>query len=259
MDCQAILFDLDGVLYEGDRPVPGAAEAVAAIRARGVPHLFLTNTSSRPRGALVEKLAGMGIPVAETDLFTPPVAARAWLETHGYRAITLFVPEATRGEFQGLPLSEGGTADAVVVGDLGMAWDFQTLNRAFRLLMANPDCALVALGLTRYWRAEDGLQLDVGPFVKALEYATGRSAVVMGKPAAPFFEAALERLGTSAQEAVMVGDDIRGDIEAAQKLGLRGVLVRTGKFRPADLESGVTPAAVIDSVADLPRLCSDRP
>ena len=228
MDCQALLFDLDGVLYEGDRPVTGAAEAVAAIRARGVPHLFLTNTSSRPRGALVEKLAGMGIPVAETDLFTPPVAARAWLETHGCRAIALFVPEATRAEFQGLPLSEGETADAVVVGDLGMAWDFQTLNRAFRLLMANPDCALVALGLTRYWRAEDGLRLDVGPFVKALEYATGRSAVVMGKP-------------------------------AAQKLGLKGVLVRTGKFRPADLESGVTPAAVIDSVADLPRVCGDPP
>ncbi len=257
MDCQAILFDLDGVLYEGDRPVPGAAEAVAAIRARGLPHLFLTNTTSRPRSTLVEKLAGMGIAVTEKDLLTPPVAARAWLTAHACQAVALFVPEATRAEFQGLPLSDGKRADAVVLGDLGEGWDFQTLNRAFRLLMENPDCTLLALGLTRYWRAEDGLRLDVGPFVKALEYATGRSAVVLGKPAAPFFETALKLLEAAPEETVMVGDDIRGDIEAAQKLGLKGVLVRTGKFRPADLESGVEPGAVIDSVADLPRLCSD--
>jgi len=257
---KAVLFDLDGVLYQGERAVPGAAEAVAWFRERGIPHLFLTNTTSRPRSALVEKLAGMGIRVSEEDLFTPPVAARQWLEQHRCRRIALFVPGATRKEFEGLDLAgdEEQTAGAVVLGDLGEGWDFATLNRAFRLLMADEKAPLVALGLTRYWKAEDGLRLDVGPFVKALEYATGKEAVVLGKPASPFFQAALERLGAGAGDTLMIGDDIRGDVEAAQRAGLRAALVRTGKFRPADLELGVEPDAVLDSVADLPRWWWER-
>jgi HAD superfamily hydrolase (TIGR01458 family) len=249
---KAVLFDLDGVLYEGDRPVPGAAEAVRWFRQQGIPHLFLTNTTSRPRQALVEKLAGMQIEVTADDLFTPPVAARQWLVDQDCKNIALFVPEATREEFSGLPLSAGKRADAVVLGDLGEAWDFATLNRAFRLLMEN-DASLVALGMTRYWRAPDGLRLDVGPFVRALEYATGKEAVVLGKPARPFFEAALAILGTRPEETLMIGDDIRGDVAAAQAAGLRAALVRTGKFLPGDLEQQIRPDAVLDSVAQLPQ------
>ena len=254
MKPEAILFDLDGVLYEGDSVVPGAPQAVRWFQERGIPHLFLTNTTSRPRGALVEKLARLGIEVQETSIFTPPVAARQWLREKGCRAISLFVPPATAAEFGGLDLAgeSARQAGAVVLGDLGEAWDYARLNRAFRLLMNGPETPLVALGMTRYWRAEDGLRLDVGPFVRALEYATGREAVVLGKPAAPFFEAALAQLGARPETALMVGDDIRGDVEAAQRLGIRGILVRTGKYRPADLRLGITPAAVLASVAELP-------
>ncbi len=260
MHLEGVLFDLDGVLYEGERPVPGAAEAVAWFREREIPHLFLTNTTSRPRAALVEKLAAMGIRVPEEALFTPPVAARRWLEGHRCRRIALFVPEATRREFGGLDFADerAEAAGAVVLGDLGRGWDFDTLNRAFRLLMAAEATPLVALGLTRYWKAEEGLRLDVGPFVKALEYATGREAVVLGKPAVPFYRAALERLGTAAERTLMVGDDIRGDVEAAQRAGLHAALVRTGKFRATDLELGIEPEAVLDSVADLPAWWQDR-
>ncbi len=250
---KAILFDLDGVIYEGDKAVAGAAEAVAWVRKQGIPHLFLTNTTSRPRGALVEKLAGMGIPAGEQDLLTPPVAARQWLLEHKCRCVAPFVPTATLPEFAGLPLAqaEATTADAVVLGDLGEEWDFPTLNRAFRILLEN-DAHLVALGMTRYWRAPDGLRLDVGPFVRALEYATGKEAVVLGKPAIPFFESALALLGSAPDQTLMIGDDIRGDVAAAQAAGLRAVLVRTGKFRPDDLELGIQPDGVLDSVAQLP-------
>jgi HAD superfamily hydrolase (TIGR01458 family) len=253
---RALLLDLDGVLYVGEAPVPGAARTVAWIREQGIPHLFLTNTTSRPRRALVEKLARMGIAVEADDILTPPVAAVEWLRRHAPGPVALFVPEATRAEFAGLEIlpgrAESGAA-AVVVGDLGEGWDFPTLNRAFRLLMAEPRPPLVALGMTRYWRAPDGLRLDVGAFAHALCYAAGTDPVVLGKPAAPFFHAALERLGVAAGDAWMVGDDIRGDVEAAQRAGLHGVLVRTGKFRPADLETGVRPDAVLDSIAELPR------
>jgi len=128
-----------------------------------------------------------------------------------------------------------GHVAAVVIGDYGENWTFEALNRAFRWLMHEPRPALIALGMTRYWRAEDGLRLDTAPFVVALEYATGQKAVVLGKPAAPFFETALQQLGADASGTWMIGDDIQSDIDGAQKLGIRGLLVKTGKFRSADL------------------------
>ena len=118
--------------------------------------------------------------------------------------------------------------------------------------MKNPAAQLIALGMTRYWQAEDGLRLDVGPFVKGLEYATGVEPLVMGKPAQPFFHSALSLLGVEAKDTLMIGDDIRGDIDGAHKAGLQAMLVRTGKFRQSDLTMGITPDYIIDSVADLP-------
>ena len=251
---QALLFDMDGVLYQGEQAIPGAKEAIAWCRSQNIPHLFLTNTTSRPRQVLVEKLAAMGISVSVQDILTPPVAADRWLQQHCEGPVALFVPERTSDEFSGITLAdnESNEVAAVVLGDLGEAWDFTTYNRAFRLLMHNPQAPLIALGLTRYWQAEDGLRLDVGPFVKGLEYAAGRESIVMGKPAMPFFETALEHLKISAEQTVMIGDDIRGDIDGAQKAGINGILVRTGKFRPGDLELGITPFKVLDSVAALP-------
>jgi phospholysine phosphohistidine inorganic pyrophosphate phosphatase len=247
----ALLLDLDGVLYEGERALPGAADTVAWLAQQNIPHLFLTNTTSRPRSVLVEKLAGFDIHTTVDRILTPPVAATRWLTNRGVDSVALFVPEATQSEFKAWRLTSE-TPDAVVVGDLGEVWDFSTLNRAFRLLMSEPHPPLVALGMTRYWQAPDGLRLDTGPFVRALEYAAGVEAVVMGKPAGPFFHAALDILGATANETIMIGDDIRGDIDGAQGAGLRAVLVRTGKYRPADLELGVNPNDVIPSVAEVP-------
>ncbi|MEA3275083.1 MAG: TIGR01458 family HAD-type hydrolase [Pseudomonadota bacterium] len=251
----AILFDLDGVLYQGDEPVPGAAEALDWVRARAIPHLYLTNTSSRPRSAIAEKLAHMGMEVHEEEILTPPVAARTWLRQRNVKDLVLLVPEATRAEFSGLPelpADRETGAGAVIVGDLGKGWDFPTLNRAFRLLMEQPPPYLIALGMTRYWRAPEGLRLDAAPFVVALQHATGVEPLVLGKPAQPFFEAALTAVGAPAQDTLMIGDDIRGDVGGAQRAGIRGLLVRTGKFRPQDLAGDIKPDAVLESVADLP-------
>ena len=252
---QAILFDLDGVLYEGTQAVSGATDVIAWIRTRRIPHLYLTNTTSRPRQAIVDKLAAMGIPAEADEILTPSLAAVAWLSEHQAGPVALFVPEATREEYRTLSLLEDereSGARAVVVGDLGDGWDFATLNRAFRLLMAEPRPALIALGMTRYWRALDGLRLDTGCFVVALSHASGVTPVVLGKPDAAFFRMALRRLGVEAHHALMIGDDIRGDIGGAQDAGIDGILVRTGKFRPSDLRVEISPYDVLDSVAGLP-------
>lgn len=252
---QGLLLDIDGVVHVGGSAVPGAAEAVARLDREGVPHRFLTNTTSKPRRAITEHLRALGIRAAEEDVLTPAVAAREWMARRGITRPALFVPDATAAELgdrDPLPPDATQGAGAVVVGDLGEGWDFATLNRAFRLLSDEARPPLLALGLTRYWRAEDGLRLDAGPFVRALEYATGRDAVVLGKPDPAFFSGAVEALGLEPGAVVMVGDDVRTDIGGAQRAGLLGVLVRTGKFTPADLEGDVVPDAVLDSLAELP-------
>lgn len=250
----ALLIDLDGVIYESDTMIAGAAEAVAWVREQGIPHQFLTNTTSRPRSALVDKLDRLGVAVTEDDLLTPAVAASRWLAEHAPGPAALFVAPATVADFRGLEIAAAGVSRAasVVVGDYGERWSFSELNRAFRLLMEKPQPVLVALGMTRYWKADDGLRLDTAPFVSALAHASGADPVVLGKPARAFFEAALARLDATASAAVMVGDDIRGDVAGAQAAGMRAVLVRTGKFRPEDLDGDIQPDAVLDSIADLP-------
>ena len=252
---RGLLLDLDGVVYVGDQPVPGAAGTVDWFAREGVPYRFLTNTTSRPRRAIVDKLAGMGIRAGEDMILTPAVAAVAWLRRHDIERPALFVPDATAAEFAELgPLPDGADdCGAVIVGDLGEGWDYATLNRALRLLMSDPAPPLVALGMTRFWRAEDGLRLDAGAFVRALEYAAGRTAVVVGKPDPAFYATAVDALGLEAGHVVMVGDDIRTDVEGAQRAGLTGVLVRTGKFAASDLTGETTPDALLDSIADLPR------
>ena len=252
---QALLFDLDGVLYQGDRVIDGAAETLQWCERRGIPHLFVTNTSSKPRRALVERLSAMGLSVSTEQIFTPTIAARDYLAANDATPLALFVRAPTREDFEGFEVLDDSAeqgARSVVIGDIGEAWNFAALNRAFRLLMSEPKPALIALGMSRYAQAKDGLVLDVAPFIKALEHAASCEAVVMGKPANEFFAAAVRKLGTSPPQTVMIGDDIRADVGGAQAAGLAGVLVRTGKFRPLDLEGHIQPDAVLDSVADLP-------
>jgi phospholysine phosphohistidine inorganic pyrophosphate phosphatase len=252
---RGILLDMDGVLYSHQTPIPGAAEAVSWLESRGIPFLFVTNTSSRGRDALVIELRGFNIGTETGRILTPCVAASRWLRAHAEGPVALFVREAARAEFGALPLVSDeapGACGAVVIGDLGDAWDYPTLNRAFRLLYHHPKAQLVALGMTRYWQTAAGLCLDAGPYVAALEYASGRPPMVFGKPALAFFQAAAAQLQLAPEGILMVGDDLRIDVGGAQTAGMKGALVRTGKYRPADLEGDIKPDAVIGSIADLP-------
>ena len=252
---RGILFDLDGVLYNDHELIHGAVETVYWVQERRIPYLYVTNTTSRSRAALVDKLTRFGFPASESEILTPAVAAAEWLRSQSASDVALFVRASARPEFVDLPClpdrAENGAA-YVVVGDLGEQWDYRTLNRAFRLLHHNPRAQLVALGMTRYWLAADGISLDVGPFVAALEHATGRRALVFGKPAQPFFRAAAERLALPVGQVLMIGDDLEADIGGAQAAGMKGALVKTGKFRTSDLSGSVRPFTVLDSIASLP-------
>ena len=251
-----LLIDLDGVIYQSDRIIPGAIATLDWIRQSNIPHLFVTNTTSCSRAELLRKFAELGFEADLEEVMTPIVAARQYLRSRRYQRIAAFVrPGAARefSEVEILPAGVEQAVDAVVIGDLGAAWDYQQLNNAFRFLMREPRPELIALGMTRYWRGEDGLLLDVAPFVCALENAAACKALVFGKPAAEFFAAALTRLQCNAEQAFMIGDDIAADIDAAQLCGIRAIQVRTGKFREADLNGTIKPFALLDSIADLPQ------
>ncbi len=248
----ALLVDLEGTVYEDGRIVPGAPEALAAAAARGVPHAFVTNTTGRPRAAVARELSRMGLDVPVESIFTAPVAALAYLRSRAYTRCHLLVRPALHEDFPGILLDEEAP-QAVVLGDMGEETTFARLNLGFRNVLAGAE--LVTLARNRYWRAKDGLVLDVGAFAAALEYATGRSAHLVGKPSPEFFTAALSSLGAAPERTAVVGDDLESDVAGAQAAGMRGVLVRTGKFRASDLEaSSIRPDAVLDSLADLPRL-----
>jgi HAD superfamily hydrolase (TIGR01458 family) len=250
---RAVLIDLDGVLYVEDQVVAGARETVGVLRRDGLGLRFATNTTARSHSQTLAKLDGLGFDVAPGELLTPARLAVRYCMQHGRRSVLLVMNEAVKHDFAELSEDDAGQADAVIVGDLGDAFGYDVLNHAFRVVMAGAE--LLALQKNRYWMRADGLSLDVGPFVAALEYATRREAVVVGKPARSFFELALADLDVEPGATAMVGDDVETDIGGAIHAGLAGILVRTGKYRRLDAATaGVQPTATIDSVADLPAL-----
>ena len=249
---RALLVDLEGTVYQDKRLIPGAVEALAAAEARGVPHRFVTNTTSRPRSAIVRELAAMGFAADPERIFTAPRAAHAHLARRGLTRCDLLVAPALLEDFPGIT-QDAEHPQAVVLGDLGDGLTYERLNRAFRHLLAGAE--FVTLARNRYWRGADGFMLDLGAFAAALEYASGREAFLAGKPAPAFFTAALDALGVVAGDAAVVGDDLESDVGGGQGAGMLGILVRTGKFRPEDAaRSGVRPDATLDSLAHLPSL-----
>jgi HAD superfamily hydrolase (TIGR01458 family) len=255
MGADGLLLDIDGVLSVSWEPIAGAIETLGWIREQGIPFRLITNTTTLTREALAHTLGEAGFAVDASDIVTAVVATAEHLRTKhaGARVFVLSDGDA-RADLDGVALvGPDEPADVVVIGGASDDFTYGALNHIFGLL--NDGAVLIGMHRNMYWRTADGLQLDGGAFVAALEEATGTNATICGKPAPAFFEAALEMLGVPAIRAAMVGDDVVNDVLGAQAIGMTGVLVRTGKFRPADLDrDDGAPDQVIDSFADLPTL-----
>ena len=256
----AILLDIDGVLHVSGEAIAGAGEAVRALREEGHRLRFVTNNTTRAREPLAAQLRGLGVDVDAEEISTTPLAAARLLA--GRRVLALTMADVRADLATGVELVEDG-AQAVLVGgadegdESGRVFTYENLNRAFVSL--GEGASLVCLHKNRWWQTSRGPRLDSGAFVAGLEYAAGIEAQVVGKPSRTYFEAALAELGASADEAVMVGDDVESDVGGAQAAGLRAVLVRTGKFREEALAAAERePDGVVDSIADLPALVRER-
>ena len=250
MALRGFLIDLDGTVSEGDKLLPGAAEALGWLRERKMPYRFVTNTTSKPRGAIVEKYRKLGLEVQADDIFTAPVIAREYLLEQGLTRCYPLIKDSLKEDMGGIALVED-TPQAVLVGDIGDELTYEKLNRAFRFLLDG--AAFIALARNRYFRGADGLCLDVGSIVAALEYGANREATLIGKPAREFFVLAGHSLDLPDDQIGVIGDDLESDVGGGKDAGFAGILVRTGKFRPEQLEkSSIVPDEVMDSLAGLP-------
>ncbi len=248
---RGFLLDLDGVLYVGDQVIEGARESLEMLR-RHYPCRFITNTSTKSLASLHRKLTAMGFSIFREEIISAPQAVVLFLRSQGTPVCHLLLADDVRKDFSCFPQSDT-RAEFVIVGDIGDRWNYVVLNRAFRLLFEG--AALLAVHKNRFWQTEEGLNLDIGAFVAALEYASAKEARIFGKPSPDFFKMALEDLGLQPDQVAIVGDDIDSDIGGGRQVGLMGILVRTGKYRESYVRaSKVRPDLVIDSFSDLPRL-----
>jgi HAD superfamily hydrolase (TIGR01458 family) len=249
----AILLDVDGVLHVSGDPIPGAVDAVRRLRVAGHRIRFVTNSTTMSRRQLAESLRSLGFGIEDEELQTTGgVAARVLT---GKRVLALTMP-GILDDLEGLELI-GMNADAVLVGgadeseEPGRIFSYLNLNRAFLELLAGAE--LYCLHKNRWWQTAEGPRLDSGAIVAGLEYAAGIEATVLGKPSPAYFAAAIEAIDSDPELTWMVGDDLEGDVAGAQAVGMRTVLVRTGKFRPDELEhTSVAPDGIVSSIAHLP-------
>jgi len=250
-----VLIDIDGVLTVSWQPLPGTVAALQLLREAALPLALVTNTTSRTRASIAAALAGAGFPVTAADILTAPVIAAAYLRERypGARCLLLNSGDIVEDLADVTLARDGDAVDVVLIGGAGPEFSYQALNAAFGHLQRG--ATLVAMHRGLYWRTSEGLQLDSGAFVAGLEQAAGTKAEVVGKPAPAFYATALAHLGAAAAGTVMVGDDIENDVLAAQRQGLTGVLVKTGKYLPRALDNASgNPDHILSSFADLPVL-----
>ena len=244
---------MDGVLHVSGTPIAGAAVAVRRLRDAGHRIRFVTNSTTKSRAQVADQMRSMGVELDDAELQTTGAVAARVLA--GKRVLALTMP-GILDDLEGLQLV-GMNVDAVLLGgadegeETGRVFSYLNLNRAFHELEAGAD--LYCLHKNRWWQTADGARLDAGAFVAGLEFAADIEATVLGKPSSAYFIAALEALDAEPELTWMVGDDLENDIVGAHKHGMKTLLVRTGKFRPDDVErSSVQPDGIVSSIAQLP-------
>ena len=249
-----VMLDIDGVLTVSWRPLPGAVDTVRWLRSHDVEFRLVTNTSSKSRAQIAELLGRAGIEAGVGQIQTAVSSAARYLADTYPGAGCLFLNEGDVGsDLDGIDLVDGAGAGVVLLGGAGPSVGYRDLDAVFK--RAVEGVPVVALHRNTRFQTDAGPALDMGAFIVGLEAAASIEVPIVGKPAASFFGTALRSLGSEPSSTVMVGDDLGSDVLGAQAVGITGVLVRTGKFRPADLESSAgVPERVIDDIGRLPDL-----
>jgi HAD superfamily hydrolase (TIGR01458 family) len=247
------IFDVDGVLHVSMAPIPGASELLAELNERQFPYRLLTNTTTASRATLAANLRAIGMPITDDCLITTPVATAAYVRRHfpGIPCYVLVKGDAA-DDFYAAGVNVVGPdgepdAGVVVIGGAEDEMTYARLDHIYRLLLNG--AKLITMHRNISWKTAKGMQLDSGPFVRALELAANVRATVIGKPALPYFRQAIRELDLPASSLTMIGDDARNDLIPARRLGLTTILVRTGK--PVGPDEEAIADVTVDSVMTL--------
>lgn len=252
MTIEGLLLDIDGVLAVSWEALPGAVDALQALRDERVPFRLITNTTTKTRADLAGTLRDAGFDVGDDEIVTAVVATGQYLRAaHPGAGVFVLSDGDAMADLEGVRVVDVDEADVIVIGGACDDFTYPTMNRVFRRLMDG--ATLVGMHRNLFWRTSDGWELDGGAYIAGLEEAAETRATICGKPERTYFESVLAMLGVEASRAAMVGDDILNDVLGAQDAGLTGILVRTGKYREGDEDRlEARPDHVLDSFAEVP-------
>jgi len=247
---KAVVFDLNGTLYQRGILVEGANETIQKLRNSGLQMSFVTNTDSRKTIDVHSRLKKMGLDIKLEELYTPVVAVKTFIENNKGKGIYPLVHDDVKEELSELVIFDESNPDCVVIGDFCDKVSYDEINKVFRMIKGGAE--IIALSKTLWYKDSDGDSINTGAFVKMFEMACDTSAQLMGKPSEGFFNMALQRMETTADEALFIGDDVLTDVLGAQKLGAVSVLVKTGVYSEEVLnETEKKPDYILENVNEL--------
>jgi len=249
---KGLLIDLEGVLYSDNKLIPGSIEVIKELKKNSIKLRFLTNTTTAPRKLILNKLQDFGFDIEEEEIFTPIIATKNYLRDNSVKKIALVTDIEIIAEFNDYEITKKDP-EVVIMGDIYKNFNWEILDRIFKLVYLN-NAALIALHQNKYCMRDSKVSLDLGPFVKAIEYASCKKSILMGKPEKNFFNLVIKDLDTNNENILMIGDDITADIEGSKNADLKAIQVKTGKFQEKDLENSIQPNYRIESINDLPKL-----
>ena len=249
------VIDLDGTVYLGDEPLPGAVGTLARIRDVGSRLIFLTNNPLRSASSYAERLRRFGVQAEEREVVTPLAVLTEYLNKHHHGAAVLTVAEPLVDQTlatAGIAVTSDPSAAGIVVVSFDRTFDYTKLLRAFRAVHKH-GAVIVATNPDPFCPTPDGGLPDCAAVLAAVEACTGaRAEAVLGKPGPQMAAEVRARLGVPAADAAMVGDRVLTDVAMSRALGMTSVLVLSGATGARDLAgSADQPDYVIDSIADL--------
>jgi HAD superfamily hydrolase (TIGR01458 family) len=243
-----IIFDIDGVLEYQGKTYPGATGVVSSLREKGIKLRFLTNSTLKSRASCAERLREHSFEVYDEEVITASYATAEYLRQVKPRSIWVMLERQGLDEFKDFPQDENDP-EYLVIGDNRSRFDFETLNRALRVLKKG--AKLIGMQNELIDSSMGELELNVGSWVRMLESASGVEAVYIGKPFPYAIELATRSLGMSGDKVLMVGDRVLSDIQGARNSHLHSALVKTGEYRPGDLKGETQPDWILEDIRQL--------
>ncbi len=253
----AFMIDMDGTIYKGGEPIPGAKEFIGYLKDNGIPFVFLTNNSAHGRGFYLQKLTRLGFDVEMENILTSTIATIRYILTErpGKKVYAVAVPDVIEEiRAAGIQLTDEDPDIVMLTFDTTITYD--KINKAYRFLSDGAE--LIATHPDDLCPTEDSYDIDIGPFIRLFEQMCQTTAEIIGKPNRLMLEMAAREMGVAPEDTVMVGDRLYTDIAMAVDAGTQSILVLSGETSKEMADAwDKSPTVTLGSVAEIPKLISE--